>query len=117
MGNRRDAALALLSISAASPGLGSFARAPTIQIAAKPSRTAHKTVKVVPFQLPDNPLSTTIYLADRLGYSTGTSTRPNYVGKDCRQIIPLVGMAASVLPRMVPLVIFGHFAAGAAMKA
>ena len=79
MGTRRDALGKLLSISAASLGLAACSRSDN-QASSETSRTAQNG-KVVPFNYPDNPSFDLIYLADRLGYFDGTSTRPNYVGK------------------------------------
>lgn len=123
MGTRRDALGKLLSISAASLGLAACSRsgetADSASSAATPSTTtaAAGSGKVVPFNYPDNPSFDLIYLADRLGYFDGTSTRPNYVGKVAApQIIPLVGTGDIHFgARMVPLVI-SAIAAGADMK-
>ena len=105
MGTRRDALGKLLSISAASLGLAACSRSDN-QASSETSRTAQNG-KVVPFNYPDNPSFDLIYLADRLGYFDGTSTRPNYVGKIAApQIIPLVGTGDIHFgSRMVPLVI------------
>lgn len=115
MGTRRDALGKLLSISAASLGLAACSRSDN-QASSETTRTAQNG-KVVPFNYPDNPSFDLIYLADRLGYFDGTSTRPNYVGKIAApQIIPLVGTGDIHFgSRMVPLVI-SAIAAGADMK-
>lgn len=62
---------------------------------------------VVEFLYPDNPSFDLIYLAEKLGYFEGTSTRPKYIGKVAApQIIPLVGTGEIHFgARMVPLVI------------
>jgi len=69
------------------------------------------------FKYPDNPAFDLVYLADKLGYFDGTSTRPKYVGKvSAPQIIPLVGTGEIDFgTRMVPLVI-SAIASGADIK-
>ncbi|MEG3001460.1 MAG: ABC transporter substrate-binding protein [Comamonas sp.] len=119
MGTRRDAIGKLLFISSASLGLAACSRSDNIASStASPSgKLAQNGGKVVPFNYPDNPSFDLIYLADRLGYFEGTSTRPNYIGKVAApQIIPLVGTGDIHFgARMVPLVI-SAIAAGADMK-
>ena len=115
MGTRRDALGKLLSISAASLGLAACSRSDNR--ASSDTTVTAQNGKVVPFNYPDNPSFDLIYLADRLGYFDGTSTRPNYVGKIAApQIIPLVGTGDIHFgSRMVPLVI-SAIAAGADIK-
>ncbi|AET94609.1 ABC-type nitrate/sulfonate/bicarbonate (plasmid) [Burkholderia sp. YI23] len=73
--------------------------------------------EVTYFKYPDNPAFDLVYLADKLGYFDGTSTRPKYVGKiSAPQIIPLVGTGEIDFgTRMVPLVI-SAIASGADIK-
>ena len=119
MTTRRQALTHLLAASALPLGL--VACTPSedqAQTSANPtSANADAGRKVVPFNYPDNPSFDLIYLADRLGYFEGTSTRPHYVGKvSAPQIIPLVGTGDIHFgARMVPLVI-SAIAAGADMK-
>lgn len=117
MGTRRDAIGKLLSLSAASFGLAACSRSEESASGAPKATTTAQNGKIVPFNYPDNPAFDLIYLADRLGYFNGTSTRPNYVGKVAApQIIPLVGTGDIHFgARMVPLVI-SAIAAGADMK-
>ena len=119
MGTRRDALSKLLFISSASLGLAACSRSDdTASSQTSPAdKLAQNGGKIVPFNYPDNPSFDLIYLADRLGYFEGTSTRPNYIGKVAApQIIPLVGTGDIHFgARMVPLVI-SAIAAGADMK-
>ena len=116
MGTRRDAIGKLLLLSSASLGLAACSRSDnTASSQASPAdKLAQNGGKIVPFNYPDNPSFDLIYLADRLGYFDGTSTRPNYIGKVAApQIIPLVGTGDIHFgARMVPLVI-SAIAAGA----
>lgn len=115
MTTRRQALTHLLTAAALPLGLTACSR----EDASAPTAAAESvsTQKVVPFNYPDNPSFDLIYLADRLGYFEGTSTRPNYVGKVAApQIIPLVGTGDIHFgARMVPLVI-SAIAAGADIK-
>ncbi|PIF98250.1 ABC transporter substrate-binding protein [Comamonas sp. 26] len=119
MGTRRDALSKLLFISSASLGLAACSHSDdTASSQTSPAdKLAQNGGKIVPFNYPDNPSFDLIYLADRLGYFEGTSTRPNYIGKVAApQIIPLVGTGDIHFgARMVPLVI-SAIAAGADMK-
>ena len=119
MGTRRDAIGKLLLLSSASLGIAACSRSDnTASSQASPAdKLAQNGSKIVPFNYPDNPSFDLIYLADRLGYFDGTSTRPNYIGKVAApQIIPLVGTGDIHFgARMVPLVI-SAIAAGADMK-
>ena len=119
MGTRRDAIGKLLLLSSASLGLAACSRSDnTASSQTSPAdKLAQNGSKIVPFNYPDNPSFDLIYLADRLGYFDGTSTRPNYIGKVAApQIIPLVGTGDIHFgARMVPLVI-SAIAAGADMK-
>ncbi|SAK90649.1 aliphatic sulfonate ABC transporter periplasmic ligand-binding protein [Caballeronia arationis] len=74
-------------------------------------------LEITYFKYPDNPAFDLVYLADKLGYFDGTSTRPRYVGKvSAPQIIPLVGTGEIDFgTRMVPLVI-SAIASGADIK-
>lgn len=116
MTTRRQALTHLLTAAALPLGLTACSR----DEASAPTAAAESasTQQVVPFNYPDNPSFDLIYLADRLGYFEGTSTRPNYVGKVAApQIIPLVGTGDIHFgARMVPLVI-SAIAAGADIKA
>ena len=116
MTTRRQTLTQLLSVAALPFGLAACSRADDSASAANPATTA-SAQNVVPFNYPDNPSFDLIYLADRLGYFEGTSTRPNYVGKvSAPQIIPLVGTGDIHFgARMVPLVI-SAIAAGADMQ-
>lgn len=115
MTTRRQALTHLLTAAALPLGLTACSR----DEASAPTAAAESasTQQVVPFNYPDNPSFDLIYLADRLGYFEGTSTRPNYVGKVAApQIIPLVGTGDIHFgARMVPLVI-SAIAAGADIK-
>ncbi|MBU4422327.1 MAG: ABC transporter substrate-binding protein, partial [Gammaproteobacteria bacterium] len=117
--SRRSALKTLTALTAASWGLAACSR-PDEQAAASAAATAPPAAsnsKIVEFLYPDNPSFDLIYLADRLGYFEGTSTRPKYVGKVAApQIIPLVGTGDIHFgARMVPLVI-SAIASGADMK-
>jgi len=117
--SRRSALKTLTALTAASWGLAACSR-PDEQAAASAVATAPSAAsnsKIVEFLYPDNPSFDLIYLADRLGYFEGTSTRPKYVGKVAApQIIPLVGTGDIHFgARMVPLVI-SAIASGADMK-
>lgn len=114
MTTRRQALTHLMTAAALPWALAACSR--TEDSASAASNTASAT-NVVPFNYPDNPSFDLIYLADRLGYFEGTSTRPNYVGKVAApQIIPLVGTGDIHFgARMVPLVI-SAIAAGADMQ-
>ncbi|AMM16259.1 myristoyl transferase [Burkholderia sp. PAMC 28687] len=81
------------------------------------STSTAEATKVTYFKYPDNPAFDLVYLADKLGYFDGTSTRPRYVGKvSAPQIIPLVGTGEIDFgTRMVPLVI-SAIASGADIK-
>ena len=115
MTTRRQALTHLLTAAALPLGLTACSR----DEASAPTAAAESasTQQVVPFNYPDHPSFDLIYLADRLGYFEGTSTRPNYVGKVAApQIIPLVGTGDIHFgARMVPLVI-SAIAAGADIK-
>lgn len=115
MTTRRQALTHLLTAAALPLGLTACSRDEASATTA--AAESASTQQVVPFNYPDNPSFDLIYLADRLGYFEGTSTRPNYVGKVAApQIIPLVGTGDIHFgARMVPLVI-SAIAAGADIK-
>lgn len=97
-------------------GCNSRDTATNVAAGAASTSTADAT-KVTYFKYPDNPAFDLVYLADKLGYFDGTSTRPKYVGKvSAPQIIPLVGTGEIDFgTRMVPLVI-SAIASGADIK-
>src|ERR1700712_4677288 len=84
-------------------GCNSRDTATNVATGAASTSTADAT-KVTYFKYPDNPAFDLVYLADKLGYFNGTSTRPKYVGKvSAPQIIPLVGTGEIDFgTRMVP---------------
>ena len=104
--SRRSALLTLASLAAAGLGVAGCSRREADASAAASASTASAS-NIVEFLYPDNPSFDLIYLAERLGYFEGTSTRPKYIGKVAApQIIPLVGTGEIHFgSRMVPLVI------------
>lgn len=115
MHSRRQALARILATSTLPLGLLACSRSEDSTHVATAGQEG--STQIVPFNYPDNPSFDLIYLADRLGYFEGTSTRPNYVGKVAApQIIPLVGTGDIHFgARMVPLVI-SAIAAGADMQ-
>lgn len=105
---RRTALKHIASFAALGLGVSACSKPadPVAPVAGAAGTTA-RAGGIVEFLYPDNPSFDLIYLAEKLGYFEGTSTRPKYIGKVAApQIIPLVGTGEIHFgARMVPLVI------------
>lgn len=104
---RRTALKQIASFAALGLGVSACSKPADPVPPAAGAGTTAKAGGIVEFLYPDNPSFDLIYLAEKLGYFEGTSTRPKYIGKVAApQIIPLVGTGEIHFgARMVPLVI------------